>query len=124
MSVFNSCRISIVEENHLWKDCSCSMKTDMEILFERSMKDALRIDETGRCEVKLPWKVDPSTLSNNRTQAINRSIALETKISKEPDVLRLFNKQIEEMISLGVLKNVDSSYPKRYLLLLAVINLE
>ena len=46
--VFNSCRKSIVEENNSWKsmeaetagikkDCSCSMKTDEEIVFERSM---------------------------------------------------------------------------------------
>ena len=133
--VFNSCRINIVEENDLWrsmdaetagikKDCSCSLKTDEQILFESSMKDAWWVKETGRFEVKLPCKVDPNTLSNNWAQAINRSIALEHKLSKDLNVLHMFNEQVKEMISLGVLKKVDSSHPKCYLPLLAVVNLE
>ena len=37
---------------------------------------------------------------------------------------KLFTKQIQEMISNGILKEVDESYPKRYLPLLAVTDLE
>ena len=102
------------------KDAS---KNEEELLFETSMKDAWTIDDTGRFEVKLPWKIDPINLRNNRIQAMNRRLLLERKLSRTPDVLKLFNEEIEEMISLQVLRKTEPNYPKRYLPLLAVVNL-
>ena len=51
-------------------------------------------------------------------------MTLENKLSKDPVIQRVFNEQVEEMISQGILKKVNSSYPKRYLPLLAVVNME
>ena len=127
--------ISIIEEMELLKfveaetagirkECECQTKTDEELLFDKCMKDAWSNDASGRFEVKLPWKIDPATLSNNRNQAISRSISLERKLSKDPEIEKMFNDQIEEMISLNILSKIDPSYPKRYLPLLAVVNLE
>ena len=134
--VFNACRVSLTEEENkllklveaemagIKKEWACQLKTEEELLFETSMKDAWTIDDTGRFEVKLPWKIDPINLRNNRIQAINRSLLLERKLLRTPDVLKLFNEQIEEMISLQVLRKTEPNYPKRYLLpLLAVMNL-
>ena len=56
---------------------ACQLKTQEELLFETSMKD------TGRFEVKLPWKIDPINLRNNRI------LLLERKLSRTPNVLKL-----------------------------------
>ena len=106
------------------KDCPCQVKSDEEILFDRCMDNAWTIDESGRYEVKLPWKIDPSQLSNNREQAISRGISLEKRVSKSPVIKKLFDDQIAEMISNKILVKVDPSYVKRYLPLLAVVDLQ
>ena len=88
------------------------------------MKDAWNIDATGRFNVRLPWKIGPGNLRNNRLQVLNRSLALERKLANDPYLLKLFEEQIEEMISLNILRKTEPDYPRRYLPLLAVINLE
>ena len=112
--IFNICRMSLNhEENNLWKiaeaetagikaECECKKKTDEEILFENCMKDAWSIDEEGRFEVRLPWKMEPQFLENNRLQVLKRSEALEKRLAKNPKVLELFNEQIDEMVTTGV----------------------
>ena len=44
------------EKKEKKEDCSCALKTDEELFFENSMKDALCNDDTGRSEVKLPYR--------------------------------------------------------------------
>ena len=39
------------------KECDCQKKSDEEILSEKSMETAWTLDDTGRYEVKLPWKM-------------------------------------------------------------------
>ena len=58
------------------KHCTCQSKTDEELLFETKMKDAWKYNPTRRFVIKLPWKIDPNNLHNNRLQAQSRSIAL------------------------------------------------
>ena len=133
--IFNVCRMSLNhEENNLWKiaeaetagikaECECKKKTDEEILFENCMKDAWSIDEEGRFEVRLPWKMEPQFLENNRLQVLKRSEALEKRLAKNPKVLELFNEQVDEMVTTGVLRKTAPDYPKRYIPLIAVVDL-
>ena len=88
------------------------------------MKRAWSTDESGRLRVKLPWLIDPTTLSYNRREAVDRSINLEKKISRDKKISKMFNEQWEEMITTGIVRKVDHSYPKRYVPLLAVIDLD
>ena len=107
----------------IMKDCPCKTKTDEEIKYEQVMENAWTRDPSGRLEVKLPWKVDPSTLSNNRWQAIQRDQRLAYQMARNVEIQELFANQVEEMISMGILKEVDKNYPTRYLPLLAVVDL-
>ena len=97
-------------------------KTDDEILFDDKIKSAWSTDASGRFEVRLPWKIDPETLENNRAQAENRDAKLIQQLKRKKDVHKLFNQQINEMIENGIIRKVDSGYPRRYLPLLAVVN--
>ena len=62
-------------------------------------------------------------LPNNRQQAIIREKSLKYQFDKNPEVKKLFHDQIKIMISNSILKSVDNNYPKRYLPLLAVTDL-
>ena len=106
------------------KECGCHGKTDEELLFEKNMEDAWTVDPSGRLRVKSPWKIPPSNLLNNRLQAVRRSILVETRLQKDPDLWNLYEKQMEEMISTTVLRPVNPNFPKRYLPLMTVANLD
>ena len=99
-------------------------KTDDEILFDDKMKSAWSTDASGRFEVRLSWKIDQETLENNKAQAENRDAKLMQQLKRKKDVQKLFNQQINEMIENGIIRNVDSGYPRSYLPLLAVVNPE
>ena len=45
-------------------------------------------------------------------------------MARKVEVKELFSKQMEEMISKGILREVGETYPRRYLPLLAVIDLD
>ena len=134
-SVFNLNFSSITEEKDLWKFCEAETAgikearlneefTDEELLFEKRIETAWSVDESGQFVVSLPWKIDPGTLPNNRIQAENRSTLLEKQLSKKQDVKKLVDEQIEEMVSNGILRQTDPTYPKRYVPLIAVIDLD
>ena len=72
------------------------------------------IGEDNRFKVKLPWKIDPATLHNNRNQAISRDERLIVQLSKDRDIMEMFDAQIDEMIEGGILREVDPDYPRRY----------
>ena len=123
--IFNLSAMSLCEEeNNLWKLAEAEVtgaKTEMsdeEILFTNCMKGGWSIDEDGNFNVKTPWKRKPTEEENNRFQVLARSEALEERLSKNPEVNELFNEQVREMITNGVLR------PKRYIPLIAVIDLE
>ena len=133
--IFNTWQISFDDEEALVKivetalagiekECACKEKTDEELLFDSSMRDAWSIDETGRFQVKLPWKFVRSNLRNNRIQAVNRSISLQKRLAKDPNLLKLFDDQMDEMISSNILRKVAPDVPQRYLPVLAVVNPE
>ena len=86
------------------------------------MKSAWSHDENGRFQVKLPWKLNPKTLDNNKEQAVNRDLQLRKQLSKNAMIYDLFQEQIKEMIKNGIIYKADPEYPKRYLPLLDVIN--
>ena len=73
---------------------------------------------------KLPWKFDPDTFKNNRVQALDRDAKLMKRLKRESDVMLLFEEQMDEMISTGIIRKVDEEYPKRYLPLLVVTNID
>ena len=119
----------------LWKRLQCegeginrdfdnSMKNEEELEFDKRMKSAWSNDGTGRFQVELPWKINPKTLDNNREQAMNRDFNLRHKLNKSAMIYELFQEQILDMVKNGIIYEVDPEYPKRYLPLLAVINLE
>ena len=134
-SDYNVQFVSIQDEIDLWKyveaenagiskECDCIIKTDEEIRYERVMNQSWSRNDEGHFEVKLPWKIDPNTLENNRSQAIHRDDNLNKQLAKKSHAEKPFSEQIQEMITKGVLKKVENEQPKRYLPLLAVVNLE
>ena len=68
--------------------------------------------------------MNPDTLENNRSQAESRDLKLTKSLEKKPEILQLFQQQIDEMVSVGILKKVELDYPRRYLPLLAVVNMD
>ena len=88
------------------------------------METAWTRNVNGRLEIKLPWKIDPTNLANNREQALSRSIRLENKLSKNEQLSTLFKEQMEEMIELGIIVKVNPDKVKRYIPLHTVIDLE
>ena len=106
------------------KECSCQDKSDEEFLFDKAMETAWNQDETWRYEVRLPWKLEPSLLENNREQAEARDQQLSRGLLKDPTIKKLFDDQIDEMIASNILVDANPSDVKRYLPLLAVINLD
>ena len=99
-----------------------SFKDEEEVQFEKRIKLDNDVKD-NRFQVELPWKYNPDTFKNNRNQAVERDIRLLRQLSKRSEVLVLFQEQIKEMVATGVLRKVDSAYPKRYLPLLAISSL-
>ena len=62
-------------------------------------------DEDNRFRVKLPWEINPQML---RIIELYRAANLMT-------VILLFEEQIDEMVLIGILRNVNEEYTKRYL---------
>ena len=100
-----------------------SFKNEEEVQFEKRIKLDNDVKD-NRFQVELPWKYNPDTFKNNRNQAVERDIRLLRQLSKRSEMLVLFQEQIKEMVATEVLRKVDSAYPKRYLPLLAISNLE
>ena len=134
-SLLNVNYIQIKEEVDMWrfleaeiagvnKECPCQKKSDEEVKYEQVMDNAWSRDEAGRFQVKLPWKIDPNTLPNNKSQALQRDVNLRTQLAKNSKVKELFSEQIQEMIKIGVIRKVEDDYPRRYLPMLAVTKMD
>ena len=110
-SIYNLNKVSFVNEDYEWwniydaeiagitKDCPCQIKTDEEVSFDKCMEGAVTTDADGRFKVKLPWKIDPTNLTNNCSQVICRSVHLERRLSKNHTLRQLFDDHMEEIIS-------------------------
>ena len=85
------------------QDCRCVGKNDEELKFEEMMNTNWEIVDGNRLKVKQPFKVDPKTLPNNREQALTRDRQFVKQLEKDKTVNELFNKQWDEMVSLGVI---------------------
>ena len=59
----------------------------------------------------------------SREQAVIRDRQLKKQLEKDPVVRKLFQEQIDAMICKGILKEVNEKYPRRYLPILAVTDL-
>ena len=100
------------------------LKSEDEMKFDQKMRITRVESEENRLEVSLAWKYNPETFENNRREVIECDKKLMAQLKRNETVHKLFEKQMKEMIELKVLKKVDSDYPKRYLPLLAVTDLE
>ena len=92
------------ELSRITKECICSVESDDKKKFNQLMKSSWCTGKDGRFEVKLPWKIDPATLENNKEQAISRDIKLNAYLGKHPKIFELFIEQIESMIKEGILR--------------------
>ena len=99
-------------------------KSEDELKFENRMKIERVEGEGNRLRVSLAWKINPETFENNRQQALENDIRLLRQLKKNQEVLEIFEEQFNEMVVLKVLRKVDQNFPKRYLPLLAVTDLE
>ena len=52
------------------KNCNCTKNDDNELKFDEMIKSSWNIVECNRFQVRLPWKIDPTLLQNNRSQLI------------------------------------------------------
>ena len=114
-SNINSCFVSLIQmdDEHSLSDylqaelAGINMptedKSDKAPQFELKMKLVRDNESEGRFRVSLPWKIEPSTLQNNREQAINRDAKLVKQL-KHRKVEELFDAQIKEMVNGGILK--------------------
>ena len=62
------------------------------------MNNSWSKDEIRWRGVRLPWKIDPKILENNRIHALQRDENLNMKLSKNVEVEELFSEEIKEMI--------------------------
>ena len=102
----NSCFFSLIQmddehslSDHLQAELAgINMPTedesDKETQFELKMKLLRDNESEGRSRVSIPWKIEPSTLQNNREQAINRDAKLVKQL-KHRKVEELFDAQIK-----------------------------
>ena len=114
------CELAGINREPMW-----AKRTVEDIQFDEKMKTGLTQDEDGRLKVDMPWNCDPDkTLENNRLQAVQSDMLLMKQLKKDPIVSKLFQEVKEGMIKEGIWQQVDADYPKRYLPLVVVVDLE
>ena len=119
----DKCRHLEAELSGIYKECQCTIKTDDEIKFEKIMETEWQRSDDSRFQVRLPWKLDPNTPGNNRVQAVSRDRRIYSQLEKKPEARELFEEQMNNMIKEGILRKVNDDVPKRYLPLLAIVDL-
>ncbi|KAH8330128.1 hypothetical protein KR067_011209, partial [Drosophila pandora] len=70
-------------------------------LCEEHYRKTTRILPSGRFEVKLPFKSDPSVLGNSFEIAKRRFLSLERRLSRDPNLKKMYLEFMEEYESLG-----------------------
>ena len=105
---------SIAEDVDIWKfleaeiagvrkDCTCQTRTDEEIKYQNIMQTNWSRTDSGRLKVKLPWKIDPTTLPYNYSQAVQRDQSLNKQLKKDTILENIFLENFENMINKEVL---------------------
>ena len=65
--------------------------------------------EKGRYSARLPWKDEHHTLPTNRFLAIKRLKSLLNSLSKNPEMLKLYDNIIKEQLSEGFIEEIDDN---------------
>ena len=101
------------------------VRTEEEKKIDQRLKiSKVERDGSSRLQVSLAWKVNPEQFENNRKQAIECDHKLRKQLRRDSIIEKLFDDQFKEMIEMEVLRKVHKDLPKRYLPILAVIDLE
>ena len=64
-----------------------------------------------RYEVQLPWRQDHDVLADNYQQSLTRLGALLSRLKRDPDVCREYDKIIKDQLETGVLEHVSEDVP-------------
>ena len=90
-----SCNIDCIMQQ-FWKIeeiDSCSKYTPEEFKCEQLYEQTVRRDSEGRYIVSLPRKENVSSLGNSKSIALRRMYALESKLSKQPNIREKYYKE-------------------------------
>ena len=135
---YNSNCISILPEhpdeklwrNHLQSELAGispieKVRTEDDEQFDQKFKiNMMKENGHNRLQVSLAWKTNPEQFQNNRHQAVECDKKLVKQLGKDKVVEHLFDKQFDEMKEMNIVRKVPKEFPKRFLPILAVIDLE
>ena len=64
------------------------------------------LQENGTIEVRLPWKEDNPEVGVDYELCYNRLRSLHQKLTRQPELLREYDKGIQEQLTSGVIERV------------------
>lgn len=116
-SKLNKCFLSLdtlhKSVNRFWELEEIAEKrlvSEEEFLVEEHYKQTTRRDKhTGRYIVRLPFNENISKLGNSFHLAYRRFLALERRLSREPEVREQYNQFMKEYLELGHMKEVSEA---------------
>ncbi|KAH8346294.1 hypothetical protein KR084_005848, partial [Drosophila pseudotakahashii] len=76
-------------------------------LCEEHYRKTTQVLPSGRFEVRLPFKTDPIRLGNSFEVAKRRFCSLERRLSRDPDMKKMYLEFMEEYLSLGHMSPTD-----------------
>ncbi|XP_017480746.1 PREDICTED: uncharacterized protein LOC108370024 [Rhagoletis zephyria] len=85
---------------------------------ENHFKENFKILPSGRFEVKLPFKKDPSALGSTFEIAQKRFLSLERRLQKTPEAYDMYKDFMNEYITLGhmsPIENIDFNMPHYFI---------
>ncbi|XP_045036459.1 uncharacterized protein LOC123477107 [Daphnia magna] len=68
----------------------------------------IRLLDTGRYEIGLPWRIPRQTLPDNSHQILKNFFALERRLLQQPELAKRYSKAINEYAELGYARQVSS----------------
>jgi hypothetical protein len=97
------------------KECACGLNKSSPI----EAKEARIIEESCRkignqWQVAYPWKKDPSTLPDNRSQAEGKLESTERRLAKHPEHAKAYDNQMKEMTKLNFSRKLSEEEVKSY----------
>lgn len=87
------------------------IKSDEHVACEEKYKKSVHRLPSGRLEVSLPFKENPSCLGQSFETTKRRFPSLERKLSKDPQMRGLYIDFMKEYISLGHMTAIDNKIP-------------
>ncbi|XP_074653596.1 uncharacterized protein LOC141907754 [Tubulanus polymorphus] len=73
-------------------------KLSDESFVDKYICDFIWKDNDGRYNVKLPWKTEHDTLTTNYCAVVNRTKSTLKKLSKTPEILKIYSAIIDEQL--------------------------